>query len=78
MYCLRKDHKPLEPGQEEEGPKTKPGANDCQTRRLSYILCLMLKELICDQESEINTSDCYDQLKLLMKEMLNQTGPLEA
>ena len=59
MYCLRKDHKPIEPGQEDEGPKTRPvcGANDCQTRRLSYILCLILKELIPDQESEINASD---------------------
>ena len=29
MYCLCKDHKPIEPGQEEECPKTRPvcGAN---------------------------------------------------
>ena len=59
FYCLRKDHKPVIPGNEKEGPKTRPvcGANDCQTRRLSYILCMILRELIPSHKTECDATD---------------------
>ena len=71
FYCLRKDHKPVEVGKEEEGPKTRPvcGANDCQTRRLSYILCLILRELIPYHKYECDATDVL----LNSFEMLNET-----
>ena len=61
FYCLRKDHKEVPPGQEMIGPKTRPvcGAKDCLTRRISYIMCMILKELIpkeptnCDSTQDL-------------------------
>ena len=41
FYCLRKDHKPIDPGKEAEGPKTRPlcGATDLLNTK-NFILAL--------------------------------------
>ena len=68
FYCLRKDHKPIEPGKEKEGPKTRPlcGATDCLTRRTSYILSKLLVDLIQPSNTQCNsTENLIEEIKKL-------------
>ena len=58
FYCLRKDHKKIEEGQEIEGPKTRPlcGASDCLTRRTSYMLSKLLVDIIPKPNTQCNST----------------------
>ena len=66
FYGLRKDHKEVEEGREEEGPKVRPvcGAKEGQSKRLSYILCMILSELLKEMKSE---TQCNSTEELLAK-----------
>ena len=59
FYGLRKDHKSVEVGHEQEGPKIRPvcGAIDCLTKRTSYILCLFLSRLIPGNKTHCSSTD---------------------
>ena len=48
FYGTRKDHKEVEMGREADGPAVRPvcGAKECHTKRISYILCKILTEII--------------------------------
>ena len=48
LYGTRKDHKDVDPGHEQIGPKVRPvcGAEDCATKRVSYLLCLLTTHLL--------------------------------
>lgn len=74
LYGLRKDHKVIEVGKEVEGPKMRPvcGAKECHTKRVSYILCLILSHLIPDNGTQCNSTD--DLLGEI--ERLNQGGQI--
>ena len=66
FYGLRKDHKIVEPGREEEGPPVRPlcGAKDCTTKRLAYILCMILSELIPDSKTNcVSTEELIAELE---------------
>ena len=65
FYGLRKDHKELEEGREEEGPKVRPvcGAKEGQSKRLSYILCMILSELLKEMKSETQYNSTEELLK---------------
>ena len=80
FYGTRKDHKDVPPEFEERGPKVRPvcGAEDCITKRLSYILCLIGSQLLegeythCDstvnllEEIErVNRSDQVNQSTII-------------
>ena len=68
FYCLRKDHKPIEPDKEVEGPKTRPlcGATDCLTRRTSYLLSKLLVDLIPPSDTQCNsTQELIDEISKL-------------
>ena len=61
FYGLRKDPKEIPPGEEEKGPRVRPicGAQECSTKRVSYLLCQLLTPLIprwctqCDSTDEL-------------------------
>ena len=76
FYCLRKDHKTVEVGEEERGPKTRPvcGAKDCHTKRTSYLLCKVLKELIPTEETHCDsTEDLLAELEMANKEDVKES-----
>ena len=58
LYSLRKDHKPIPEGQESSGPKTRPvcGCEDCGTKRVSYILCQILKPLVRESATHCDST----------------------
>ena len=58
LYSLRKDHKPIEEGQEVRGPKTRPvcGCRDCGTKRISYLLCQILRPLISESKTQCSST----------------------
>ena len=58
LYSLRKDHKPIPEGQEAIGPKSRPvcGCEDCATKRLSYLLCKVLKPLVPESDTHCNST----------------------
>lgn len=51
FYGLRKEHKKVSIGKEDDGPRVIPvcGVEDCVTKRFSYILCLLLAPLIPEE-----------------------------
>ena len=59
LYGTRKDHKEVKVGEEEIGPRVRPvcGAEDCVTKRVSYILCLLLSHLIPESETHCWATD---------------------
>ena len=59
FYGMRKDHKGVEVGQEESGPRVRPvcGAKDSGTKRLSYVLCLMLSRLIPGNDTNCESTE---------------------
>jgi hypothetical protein len=64
LYSLRKDHKPVPEGEEAIGPKSRPvcGCEDCATKRVSYLLCQILKPLVSD-----SATHCDSTQKLLSR-----------
>ena len=68
FYGTRKDHKEVEIGLEEQGPKVRPvcGAEDCVTKRTSYLLCLIGENLLDNEpthcDSTINLLEEIDKL----------------
>ena len=68
FYGTRKDHKEVERGLEEQGPKVRPvcGAEDCVTKRTSYLLCLIGENLLDNEpthcDSTINLLEEIDKL----------------
>ena len=58
LYSLRKDHKPIPEGQEMIGPKSRPvcGCEDCATKRVSYLLCQILKPLVSDSATHCDST----------------------
>ena len=74
LYGTRKDHKHVEVGQEQIGPKVRPvcGAEDCATKRVSYILCLLTTPLI-----GMSPTHCPSTIDMLQEvDRLNQSGKL--
>ena len=72
LYGTRKDHKEVQPGMEQAGPKVRPvcGAEDCITKRLSYILCLLGSHLLEGEETH-----CDSTIGMLEDiESLNRSG----
>ena len=70
FYGMRKDHKAVPSDEEEKGPKIRPvcGAKDCVTKRTSYILCLLLGQIISE-----NATNCLSTNELLTEfERLNR------
>ena len=59
FYGMRKDHKKVSIGEEEAGPRVRPvcGAEDCVTKRVSYILCLLLSPLILEEGTHCWATD---------------------
>ena len=59
FYGMRKDHKVVKPGEEEVGPRVRPvcGAEDCVTKRVSYILCMLLSHLIPEDGTHCWSTD---------------------
>ena len=59
FYGMRKDHKVVNAGDEELGPRVRPvcGAEDCVTKRVSYILCLLLSHLIPEDGTHCWSTD---------------------
>ena len=59
FYGMRKDHKVVRPGDEELGPRVRPvcGAEDCVTKRVSYILCMLLSHLIPENGTHCWSTD---------------------
>ena len=59
LYGMRKDHKEVRPGDEELGPRVRPvcGAEDCVTKRVSYILCMLLSHLIPENGTHCWSTD---------------------
>ena len=59
FYGMRKDHKKVSIGKEEAGPRVRPvcGAEDCVTKRVSYILCLLLSPLIPEEGTHCWATD---------------------
>ena len=70
FYGLRKDHKEIEEGMEEIGPKVRPvcGAKEGQSKRISYVLCMMLSELLKDQNSDTQC-DSTEELLATIEEV---------
>ena len=64
LYSLRKDHKPVREEDAAIGPKSRPvcGCKDCGTKRLSYLLCQILRPLIpesathCDSTASLRSA----------------------
>ena len=74
LYGTRKDHKIVEPGHEQIGPKVRPvcGAEDCATKRVSYLLCLLTTPLI-----GLSKTHCSSTIDMLQEiENLNQSRKL--
>ena len=74
LYGTRKDHKVVDPGHEQIGPKVRPvcGAEDCATKRVSYLLCLLTTPLI-----GLSKTHCSSTINMLQEiENLNQSGKL--
>jgi len=72
FYGTRKDHKDVPEDMAEIGPKVRPvcGAEDCATKRASYILCQIGSELIGDNPTHCNsTTDLLEEI-----ERVNQSG----
>ena len=68
FYGMRKDHKKVEEGMEEVGPKVRPvcGANDCVTKRVSHILCKILYPLVENEKTHCwSTNDLLDEIERL-------------
>ena len=59
FYGLRKDHKEVPTGREEKGPRVRPicGAEDCSTKRVSYLLCQILTPLLPDWCTQCDSTD---------------------
>ena len=59
FYGMRKDHKKVSIGKEDDGPRVRPvcGAEDCVTKRVSYILCLLLGPLIPEEGTHCWATD---------------------
>ena len=72
FYGMRKDHKQLVEGMEEVGPKARPvcGAEDCMTKRLSYLVCMLLGNLIKGNHTHCESTE--DLLEAM--EEMNQNG----
>ena len=58
LYSLRKDHKPMQEGEEAIGPKSRPvcGCEDCATKRVSYLLCQVLKPLVSESATHCDST----------------------
>ena len=58
LYSLRKDHKPVQEGEEDIGPKSRPvcGCKDCGTKRISYLLCSILRPLVPESETHCDST----------------------
>ena len=59
FYGMRKDHKEVAGGDEDRGPRVRPvcGAKDCGTKRLSYVMCLMLSRLIPGNDTNCESTE---------------------
>ena len=59
FYGMRKDHKVVPTGEEDKGPRVRPvcGAKDCVTRRLSYLLCLLLCRLTEGEKTNCESTE---------------------
>ena len=55
FYGLRKDHKEVEEGRDQEGPKIRPvcGAKEGHIKRVSNVLCKILTELLPGREDTV-------------------------
>ena len=72
FYGTRKDHKVVPEREKDVGPKVRPvcGAEDCTTKRASYILCQIGSELIGGNPTHCDsTTDLLEEI-----EKVNQTG----
>ena len=69
FYGTRKDHKTVPAAMKEIGPKVRPvcGAEDCVTRRLSYILCLIGSHLIDSPTHCDSTVDLLEEIENVNK-----------
>ena len=68
LNSLRKDHKPVQESEEEIGPKTRPlcGCQDCATKRVSHLLCKILKPLVPESTTHCeSTQDLLKEIKEL-------------
>ena len=59
LYSLRKDHKPVREGEEALGPKSRPvcGCRDCGAKRVSYLLCQILRPLVSESETQCDSTE---------------------
>ena len=59
FYVLRKDHKEVAADRIEQGPRVRPicGAEDCSTKRVSYLLCQVLTHLIPRRSTQCESTD---------------------
>ena len=59
FYGMRKDHKEVPAGEEDRGPRVRPvcGAKDCVTRRLSYLMCLLLCRLTEGEKTNCESTE---------------------
>ena len=75
FYGMRKDHKKVEEGMEDVGPKVRPvcGARDCVTKRVSYILSSVLAVLVNGESTHCwSTDDMIDEIK-----RVNESGRID-
>ena len=59
FYGLRKDHKEVPAEEVDKGPRVRPicGAEECSTKRVSYILCQILTPLIPRGKTQCDSTD---------------------
>ena len=59
FYGLRKDHKEVPPDKVDKGPQVRPicGAEECSTKRVSYILCQVLTPLVVRGSTQCDSTD---------------------
>ena len=59
LYGQRKDHKEIKEKDTSKGPEMRPicGAEDCATKRISYVLCMVLSQLIPGNETQCNSTE---------------------
>ena len=69
QYALRKDHKSVEPGQEEVGPKTRGvcGASEAPNSKFSHLLSMMINQYV-DCENDENECESSEEMKAAIEE----------
>ena len=75
FYGMRKDHKKIDEGMEEIGPKVRPvcGAKDCVTKRVSHIICQIIYPLVGNESTHCwSTDDLINEIERLNERVVDE------